>query len=192
MITTLLLALSVGIVSALLLLIFVLPTKVQYIETIEVAAPASSVYDAIRYQTQLMEWSAWPGETKSECTVRQQDGQVGAQTVYLQNGKETGHQEVTGLVENEQVSFFLTSNQAPFEQDTRMHFFLHKAGTNKTRVSLWFDNTLKRPSHLIPYLFGIVRWTHRMHRKDLVGLKQYVEKAGHALPVPGLSDPLVR
>ncbi|MEM9933857.1 MAG: hypothetical protein AAF824_09605, partial [Bacteroidota bacterium] len=52
-----------GLVVAVILLILFLPKKVQYIETITVKAPISKVYDAIRFQQQLMEWSAWPPET---------------------------------------------------------------------------------------------------------------------------------
>ena len=46
---TLLLASTIGLAVALLILIAVLPTKIQYIETIEVAAPVARVYDAIRF-----------------------------------------------------------------------------------------------------------------------------------------------
>ena len=174
MVSTILLSLAIGIVIAILILLKVLPAKVQYIETITVTAPVAKVYDALRFQEQLMVWSAWPTETKSQCTVKNTDGIVGAQTVYLNKGKEFGYQEVTDLVENEKVSFYLTS-KAPFEQDTRLHFLLKATDTNKTEVNLWFDNTLKKPSLLLPYIAGIIKWTHGMHLKDLAGLKKYVE-----------------
>ncbi|MEO1435767.1 MAG: hypothetical protein AAFV80_09545, partial [Bacteroidota bacterium] len=77
-------------------------------------------------------------------------------------------------VKNEKVGFYLTS-RAPFEQDTRMYFFLSEINDAETKVALWFDNTLKKPSHLFPHLFGIVDWTHRMHLKDLEGLKKFAE-----------------
>lgn len=175
MITTTLIATGIGILVALLILVFKLPTKVQYVEEIQVNAPVKKVYDAVRFQEQLMDWSAWPSETNSQCAVKNVDGQIGAQTVYLQKGKQFGYQEVTELIENEKVSFYLTS-KAPFEQDTRMHFYLRPMNENQTNVSLYFDNTLKRPSHVFPHIFGIVNWTHKMHLKDLEGLKKYVEK----------------
>ena len=175
MITTILIATGIGILAALLILVFKLPTKVQYVEEIQVNAPVKKVYDAVRFQEQLMDWSAWPSETNSQCAVKNVDGQIGAQTVYLQKGKQFGYQEVTELVENEKVSFYLTS-KAPFEQDTRMHFYLRPINENQTIVSLYFDNTLKRTSHVFPHIFGIINWTHKMHLKDLAGLKKYVEK----------------
>ncbi|MEM8509648.1 MAG: SRPBCC domain-containing protein [Bacteroidota bacterium] len=175
MITTLLLSIAIGLLIALLVLLFKLPTKIQYLEEILISAPIQKVYDAIRYQEQLMRWSAWPAETQSQCAVKNVDGQIGAQTVYLQKGKQFGYQEVIDLVANEQVSFYLTS-KAPFEQDTRMHFYLKERHKGITKVSLYFDNTLKRPSHVFPHLFGIVNWTHRMHLKDLAGLKQFTEQ----------------
>ena len=174
MLSIILLSLAIGIVIAILILLKVLPVKVQYIETINVEAPVSKVYDAIRFQQQLMAWSAWPTETKSQCAVKNTDGLVGAQTVYMSKGNEFGYQEITHLAENEKVSFYLKS-KAPFEQDTRLHFLLKATDTNKTEVNLWFDNTLKKPSLLLPYIVGIIQWTHGMHLKDLAGLKKYVE-----------------
>ncbi|MEM9078754.1 MAG: SRPBCC domain-containing protein [Bacteroidota bacterium] len=174
MTATILLSIGIGFLAALLILVFKLPVKVQYVEEIKVDAPIKKVYDAVRFQEQLMEWSAWPSETNSQCAVKNVDGQIGAQTVYLQKGKQFGYQEVTEVVENEKISFYLTS-KAPFEQDTRMHFYLRQIEENQTNVSLYFDNTLKRPSHIFPHMFGIISWTHKMHLKDLAGLKKYTE-----------------
>jgi hypothetical protein len=81
MLTTTLLSLAIGMVLAILLLILFLPDKVQYTEILTVKAPVSKVYDAIRFQEQLMAWSAWPIETNSQCLVKNTDGMVGAQTV---------------------------------------------------------------------------------------------------------------
>ncbi len=166
---------AIGIVLAIIVLLVTLPTKVQYMETISVHAAVSKVYDAIRYQEQLMAWSVWPSETKSQCEVKNIDGKLGAQTVYLSKGKQFGYQEITDLVDNEKVSFMLKS-KAPFEQVTKLHFLLKAIDNNKTEITLCFDNTLKKPSLLLPYVFGIIKWTHNMHLKDLAGLKNYVEK----------------
>ena len=106
MIITILLSIGLGLLSALIFLIFTLPKKIQYIETIKANAPVETVYNAIRYQEQLMTWSAWPSETNSLCEVKNVDGQIGAQTIYMsQKGKEFGYQEIIDLVENEKVSF---------------------------------------------------------------------------------------
>ena len=174
MISTILISLSIGILVAIFILLIVLPAKVQYIETIKVQANVARVYDAVRFQEQLMSWSAWPAETKSQCEVKNTDGQLGAQTIYLNKGKQFGYQEITNLVENEKVSFILKS-KAPFEQETKLHFLFKELINNETEVTLWFDNTLKKPSLLLPYVFGIIKWTHKMHLKDLAGLKKFVE-----------------
>ncbi|MEM1216875.1 MAG: SRPBCC domain-containing protein, partial [Bacteroidota bacterium] len=154
------------------------PKKVQYIETITIDAPIDKVYDAIRYQEQLMEWSAWLAETNSLCKVNNEDGVVGAQTIYMnQKGKQFGYQEITKLVKDEKVSFFLKSFVAPFEEEVKMDFILKRLTSDQTEVSLWFDETLKKPAFLIAYFGGIIKWVHRMHLKDLAGLKKYAEAA---------------
>ena len=175
MVLTISLVIGGGIIVALILLIILLPKRIQYIETITVQAPISKVYDAIRFQEQLMVWSAWPTETQSDCLVKNMDGTIGAQTVYSKNGKEFGYQEVTGLVENEKVDFYLKSYVAPFEEDVRLSFILKELPDKHTEVNLWFNELLKKPHFLIAYLGGIVKWIHQMHLKDLSGLKQYAE-----------------
>ena len=175
MISTILLSLAIGILIAVTILIIVLPDKVQYMETISVNAKISKVYDAIRFQEQLMAWSAWPIETKSQCFVKNTDGIVGAQTVYSKNGKEFGYQEVTNLVENEKVTFFLKSYVAPFEKDVRLAFTLKELPNNQTEINMYFSEMLKKPHFLIAYFGGILKWVYSMHLKDLANLKKYVE-----------------
>jgi len=166
---------SAGLVVALLGLIVYLPDRVQYVETVHIDAPLSTVYDAIRYQEQLMSWSPWPVETNSQCFVQQTDGQVGARTVYAKNGREFGYQEVTELVPQQKVSFFLKSYVAPFEEDVRMSFYLRATAQEQTEVHLFFNEKLKKPHFLIAYFGGILRWVRNMHRKDLQALKTYAE-----------------
>ncbi|WP_299532519.1 SRPBCC domain-containing protein [Ulvibacterium sp.] len=177
MIVTVFLSIGLGIIAALIFLFFTLPKKIQYIESIKVNAPLERVFDAIRYQKRLMAWSAWPSETKSSCAVHNVDGQIGAQMVYMnQKGRKFGYQEITDLVKNEKVSFYLKSHVAPFEEDVRLHFILKPLGKESTEINLWFYETLKRPQFLIAYLGGIPKWVRKMHKKDLMGLKNFVEK----------------
>ncbi|PRX56279.1 SRPBCC domain-containing protein [Flagellimonas meridianipacifica] len=176
MLATILISIGTGLLTATIVLIIVLPKKVQYIETINVNATVEKVYDAIRYQERLMNWSAWPSETNSLCAVKNVDGQIGAQTVFLnRKGKQFGYQEITHLVPNEKVSFFLKSDVVPFEEDVRLHFILKPLHGQHTQVNLWFDETLKKPQFLIAYIGGITKWVHKMHLKDLAGLKKFVE-----------------
>jgi hypothetical protein len=176
MLTTTLLSLAIGMVLAILLLILFLPDKVQYTEILTVKAPVSKVYDAIRFQEQLMAWSAWPIETNSQCFVKNTDGMVGAQTVYAKNGKEFGYQEITHLTQNESVTFFLKSYVAPFEKDVRLSFVLKELPNDETEVRMWFSELLRKPHFLIAYIGGILKWVHAMHLKDLANLKKYVEQ----------------
>jgi len=169
--------LLIGIGLTITLLIVFLPAKVQYIEKVLINARTPIVYDAIRFQEQLMQWSAWPKETQSNCAVKNEDGLVGAQTVYLnKKGKQFGYQEITGLEENERVDFFLKSDVAPFEKDVRLTFLLREIKPNQTEVIMWFNETLKKPHFLIAYFGGILRWVHEMHLKDLAYLKTYAEE----------------
>ncbi|MEL7341040.1 MAG: SRPBCC domain-containing protein, partial [Bacteroidota bacterium] len=138
--TSIIIAILLGLLAAILFLIWALPTKVRYIERIEIAASQKRVYDAIRFQEQLMEWSAWPRETNSLCQVKGTDGHTGAQTIYLnQKGKQFGYQEITELVPNERVSFYLESFVAPFEDEVRLEFILRPISETSTEVNLWFD-----------------------------------------------------
>ncbi|MEM0996276.1 MAG: SRPBCC domain-containing protein [Bacteroidota bacterium] len=173
-------AITIGILVSLgtifLVLVRFLPAEVEYIELVEVAAPVNRVYDAIRFQEQLMEWSAWPRETDSLCEVAHVDGKVGAQTVFMnRKGKRFGYQEITGLQANERVSFFLKSHVAPFEKDVRLEFRLKPIPDDRTEVMLWFREKLRKPHFLIAYFGGILGWVREMHRKDLAGLKEFVE-----------------
>ena len=177
MLATILISVGIGLLTAVIILIIVLPKKVQYIENITVNTDIEKVYDAIRYQEQLMKWSAWPSETNSLCAVKNVDGQIGAQPIFMnKKGKQFGYQEITHLVPNEKVSFFLKSDVAPFEEDVRLHFILQSFNGQQTQVNLWFDETLKKPQFLIAYIVGITKWVHKMHLKDLAGLKKYVER----------------
>lgn len=166
-----------GVITALILLIILLPARVQYIETIRISSTKQKVYDAIRYQEQLMEWSVWPKETRSDCKVANSDGEVGAQTIYFnKRGKKFGYQEITGLKESSQIDFYLKSYVAPFEEDVKMTFMLREDEPRVTLVILWFDEKLKKPHFLIAYFGGIIKWVHNMHLKDLAYLKKYVEE----------------
>jgi len=154
---------------------FVTPRVVEYIETIEIKGTASDVYDAIRFQARLMEWSAWPPETGSACAVEGHDGELAARTVFMQkNGARFGHQEIVTLEENVSVGFVLESKGPPHKP--QLQFYLVPVDADTTRVVLHFRNDIMPPFSLIQSLAGIVRWTRQMHRKDLDGLKRYIER----------------
>jgi hypothetical protein len=149
------------------------PTRVEYTEEISVNAPVGDVYDDIRLQEHLMRWSAWPLETKSTCSVEGADGQVGAQTVFFTKGKRVGHQEVVSLKENREVALTLVGPGPPHKP--RLTFELQPNGADRTRVLAHFVNVLPRPFNIIWKFAGLSKWTRRMHRKDLAGLKAFSE-----------------
>lgn len=159
----------IGLVAA----VWLTPKTVEYVETITIDAPATSVYDDIRYQERLMLWSAWPSTTKSTCACEGVDGAVGARTVFYSKGKRFGFQEVTRLIDNSAVEFVLESAGPPHKP--WMRFDLVRLPEDRTEVRLHFRNEIARPFNLIQRLVGIVAWTRAMHRKDLQGLKRFSE-----------------
>jgi Polyketide cyclase / dehydrase and lipid transport len=155
------------------LAVLFMPTNIQYRESIVISAPIQRVYDNVRYQEDLMNWSAWPSTTKSTCSVAGLDGQKGAQTVFFSKGKRFGHQELTDLAENKSATFTLESKGPP--QKPVLTFLFEAVGKDQTKVTIDFSNQLSRPFNVLLRLFGIVRWTRQMHVKDLQGLKRYCE-----------------
>lgn len=159
------------------LLSVIAPTRVEYTETIDVDAAPKDVYDDIRLQSRLMRWSAWPKETKSQCAVDEgpcgADGTVGARTVFVSKGKVVGHQELTGLVDGQEVAMTLVGPGPPHEPSLR--FKIQSLEGQRSRVSLHFINRLPRPFNAIWRFAGLSAWTREMHLKDLAGLKAFAE-----------------
>jgi hypothetical protein len=120
-----------------------------------------------------MEWSSWPSETKSTCSLENLDGVLGARTVFFSKGQRFGYQEVTNLVEGQSVELKLESKGPP--QSPVLRFDFIPLGDKRTEVKLVFNNTLSRPFNVILRIAGIVRWTRKLHLKDLQGLKKYSE-----------------
>ena len=149
------------------------PRTVEYVETIVVRATPAEIYDAIRFQERLVLWSAWPSATNSTCAREGVDGAVGVRTVFFSKGKRFGHQEVIRLIEGRAVELALHSAGPPHRP--WMRFDLIPLAPAETEVRLHFRNDISRPFNLIQRLFGLVAWTRAMHRKDLQGLKRFVE-----------------
>lgn len=172
---TSLIVLALGILLAMLLASIIVPRVVEYVEETEIAAPAAQVHEAIRQQSVLMRWSAWPSETGSDCSVTGTDGEVGARTVFLdRQGRQFGFQEITAVTPGIAVSFLLQSKGPPHKPT--MVFYTIPQGAQRTRVLLAFRNDITPPFHVLLRVFGIVRWTRDMHRKDLDGLRRYCER----------------
>lgn len=161
-------ALAIGIV------VFLVSNKVHYHEVITIAAPLHRVFAAIQCQQDLMRWSAWPAATQSTCRLVGADNQVGATIEFLKNGKVQGSQTITDLSPNERVTVALT-DPSPFGQRPCVTFHVRALSNAQTETVLEFNNTMRRPFHLLLKLIGVVRWVREMHRKDLVGLKAFCE-----------------
>jgi uncharacterized protein YndB with AHSA1/START domain len=157
-----------------LALVIFLPNVVRYSENIVIDVPIGQVYDNIRLQERLMQWSAWPEATGSTCSLENTDGEVGARTVFFNQGKRFGHQEIIDLKPNQKVSMTLV-NSGPLKHTPYLDFDLHPISENKTEVRLNFVNTYQRPFQVPAKLFGIVKWTRALQIKDLEGLKKYSE-----------------
>lgn len=159
--------------AGLLVAVWLTPTTVRYTETLVIDASAQDLYDNTRLQARLMEWSAWPSETGSTCACENADGVVGARTVFFSKGQRFGYQEVTRLSDGRSVELALFSKGPPQKPVFRFDFVPLSA--SRTEVRMNFENTLARPFNVILRLAGIVRWTRKMHLKDLQGLKRYSE-----------------
>ncbi|MEL6402511.1 MAG: SRPBCC family protein [Cyanobacteria bacterium J06626_4] len=158
----------------LLVLAVFLPNVVRYSEKIIVNAPVEQVYDNIRWQERLMQWSAWPEATGSTCSVENTDGSIGARTVFFNEGKRFGHQEIIDLTPNQKVSLTLV-NSGPLKHLPYLDFNLCALSTTQTEVRLDFANTYQKPFQVPAKLLGIVKWTRALQIKDLEGLKAYSE-----------------
>ncbi len=156
-----------------LIAVMLTPKVVSYGERIIIEAPVAKIYDNVRFQEDLMRWSAWPSTTKSTCEAIGPDGEIGAQTVFFAKGKRFGHQELTALEQKQFVTFRLFGAGPP--QKPELTFRFRAVDPQKTEVLLDFRNEIPRPFNVLLRLFGIVRWTRRMHLKDLDGLKRYSE-----------------
>ncbi|MEO1657255.1 MAG: SRPBCC family protein [Pseudomonadota bacterium] len=165
-----------GAVLGLVCAVVATPRRVEYVEIIDVDAPPRAVFDAIRMQRDLMRWSAWPSETGSTCRAVGDDGTVGAQTEFFdKKGQRFGHQEVAAMEPDRLVRFTLESKGPP--HIPVLDFHLMPIEPHQTRVLLAFRNDITPPFHLALRLFGVVRWTRDMHRKDLDGLKRFLERS---------------
>lgn len=162
-----------GLVVLIALLSALAPAKVTYTEEITVDAPIHQVYDDIRLQEHLMRWSAWPKETNSTCTVEGADGEEGTKTVFFSKGKRIGHQEVVRLKENAEVALTLVGPGPPHKP--KLTFELRHESDERTRVMAHFVNEFPRPFNAIWKFAGLSKWTRKMHRKDLAGLKAFSE-----------------
>lgn len=158
----------------LLLLVTFLPNVVRYSEKIVVNAPIQQVYDHIRLQEDLMQWSAWPEATGSTCSVENTDGSVGARTVFFNKGKRFGHQEIIDLQPNTKVSMTLVDS-GPLKHTPYLDFDLRAISDSQTEVTLRFVNTYQRPFQVPAKLFGVVKWVRELQIKDLERLKAYSE-----------------
>jgi hypothetical protein len=50
-----------------------------------------------------------------------------------------------------------------------------------------FRNDILPPFNLIQRLIGIVKWTREMHRRDLDGLKRYIEQGERYTGEPAIA-----
>jgi hypothetical protein len=171
----LILSLVAGIVVGGAIAAFATPRTVEYVETIVIKGNITEVFDAIRFQGRLMQWSAWPSQTGSTCNVECDDGKIGAKTVFFdKTGQRFGHQEVTTLLNGTTVSMILKSKGPP--QKPELHFHLAALDDDTTQVILYFHNAIMPPLNVLLRVFGVVKWTREMHQRDLDGLKRFVEQ----------------
>ena len=162
-----------SLVMIILLLALIAPTRVSYTERISINAPLHQIYDDIRLQEHLMRWSAWPKETNSTCAVEGTDGQVGTRIAFFTKGKRVGHQEIVGFQENTEISLTLVGPGPPHRPS--LTFEMKTLDEKQTEVLANFIKELPRPFNIIWKFAGLSKWTRKMHKLDLKGLKAFAE-----------------
>ncbi|MEO0508438.1 MAG: hypothetical protein AAF065_01100 [Verrucomicrobiota bacterium] len=163
-----------GALIGLILLFVFTPRLVEYVETVSIKGNSTQIYDAIRFQESLMQWSSWPSETQSTCYVEAKDGELGATTVFVdKKGNRFGHQEMVKIEPDVHVSFRLESKGPPHRPN--LDFYITEGSKGMCTVVMSFRNHISAPFHVFLRVFGIIRWTRAMHLKDLDGLKRFVE-----------------
>lgn len=149
----------------------------KWTESIEVAAPADRVADALLDQRHVMGWSAWPEATGFVCGVEGDGRSPGSQIVFRDaGGTVQGRQRIVD-VEGLRVSNRM-DNRGPFGTTLtpRVDFVAIPLGGQRTRAELDFEAEVPLPfgvRHVIEAAMS--RWVRRLHVKDLEQLKSYVE-----------------
>lgn len=151
----------------------------QWTESIVVDRPREQVHRAVADSHELMAWSAWPEATGYTCAVDGDGRSIGSTIVFTDpKGVEQGRQRLTSVAP-ERIEYRLR-NRGPGGRDVtpEVDFRLDDLGDGRTRVHLDFRNTVPLPPglrHIAEFVLG--RRVRPLHVKDLVQLKQHVERA---------------
>jgi uncharacterized protein YndB with AHSA1/START domain len=151
-------------------------TTMRWTESVFVAQTPEKVFEAIRDQNVLMQWSAWPEATGYTCAVEGDGRAVGSEIVFRSSdGIEQGRQRMTavepGIVRN------TMRNRGPGGTwvEPNVDFRVEPQGGG-CLVHLDFDVTPPVPRFLHPianrYLTRSIR---PLHVEDLRRLKELVE-----------------
>jgi uncharacterized protein YndB with AHSA1/START domain len=145
-------------------------------ESIDVADAPEKVFEAIRDQNILMEWSAWPEATGYTCAVEGDGRSVGSEIVFRsRDGVEQGRQRITA-VEAATVRNKMR-NRGPRGAwiEPTVDFTVESQGDG-TIVHLDFEVIPPVPRLLRPIADRYLRRTVRpLHIEDLRRLKALVE-----------------
>lgn len=160
----------------------------KWTETIEIAAPAERVFKALHDQAHVMGWSAWPEATGFTCAVVGDGVSPGSEIVF-RNGKGVvqGRQRIISTDGTRVLNRM--ENRGPFGRTITptVDFEAIPIDDRRTRVSLDFAGQVPLPPGLRHVVEAVMsRWVRRLHVKDLMMLKEYVEtgrvdatRAGH-------------
>ncbi len=149
----------------------------QWSESIEVRRPLSEVRHAVVDATELLQWSAWPEATGYSCRTEGPDQGVGSTIVFTDSSGVVQGRQTLEAADDRSVDFRLR-NRGPLgrEMTPRVRFRLADLGDAGTRVCLDFSASAPFPPGLRQLIEAVMaRWVRRLHVKDLVQLKAYVE-----------------
>ena len=154
----------------------------RWTESIHVGQTPEKVFEAIRDQHVLMQWSAWPEATGYTCTVEGDGRSVGSEIVFRSSdGVEQGRQRITA-VEHDIVRNKMR-NRGPRGTwvEPTVDFRVEPDGTGSV-VHLDFEVTPPVPKILQPVANQYLTRTIRpLHVEDLRRLKALTESADRAL-----------
>jgi uncharacterized protein YndB with AHSA1/START domain len=152
---------------------------VRWTESIHVEQPPEQVYEAIRDQHVLMQWSAWPEATGYTCAVEGDGRSVGSEIVFRSSdGVEQGRQRITAVEDNAVHNKMRNRGPRGTWVEPTVDFRVEPDGPGSV-VHLDFEVTPPVPRILHPIANGYLsRKIRPLHVEDLRRLKALVESSG--------------
>lgn len=152
------------------------PKQIQIISKVWVDAPASVVYDKIRFQENFPTWSPFKVKDPQQThKISGADGEIGSRFYWI-GGKEKsqGFQEIVSLSPNREIRFSCTIKQ-PYEAYPNFTYRLSEK-EGGVEVVQQFDLEIKFPTTIIAKLIGLEKEMSITNQMGLDLLKTVTEE----------------